>query len=487
MPTENAPLLTPRQLEVLELLARGLSNRALAERLGISAATVKTHVSAVIEALDVTNRTEAATALYELGIGRHTGSVDPAHRVDGFGERPAIAVLPFQNFSTDPAQDHLADALVEDLTARLASWRWFPVIGKSSSAAQAGEARDVREASRALGAGFLVEGSVRCAEGRVRITVQLIDGRTGQHAWAERYDRDVGELFEVEDEIVSMLVAKLEPALAKIGGVRVLTRRPRDLGVWECLQRGFLRLTQFTGEARREARALFERAIELDPTLAQGPTGLAFAHVTSLLFQDPEARDRAAVAGCVLELGQRAVALDPHDAVAHFVLGFGHLYSGQPEVAAADYERSAALDPSVVWAHGGLGVALSAQSPPRPVEAEAALRRAIRLSPADPFLPYLLVALGNALSQQGRLEEAIECNERARRAAPTLPVSYGGLAFCRVVTGRVEEARATLRRLLEIHPTYSPIEQARAFVPADTLSLLRDVLASAGWVEPDER
>lgn len=484
---DDTPLLTPRQLEVLELMAKGLSNRAIAEVLGISAVTVKNHVSAVIDALDVTNRTEATTALHELGLGRSVGATGPEGRVQGFGERPAIVVLPFQNFSSDPAHDYLADAIVEDLTARLASWRWFPVISKSSGARFGREQVDVKEACRVLGAGYAVEGSVRCAGGRARITAQLIDGASGQHVWAERYDRPLGEVFELEDEIVATLVTTLEPALAKISGLRVSTQKPADLGVWECLQRGFLRLTQFSVEARRDARQLFERAIALDPGLSLGPTGLAFAHVAMLLYQDPEAQDRRVFSERVLELAQRAVALDPNDAVAHLMLGFGHLYTGNPRAAEAAYEHAGELNPSVVWAHGGVGVALCAQSPPSPDEGQAALAKAIRLSPEDPFLPYLLAGLGNAYAMQGNMEEATACAERARRIAPDLPVAYGNLAFCLVVVGRVEEAQAALDRLREIHPTYSPITQAQAFVPPENLPILRDVLAAAGWTEPGDR
>ena len=472
---------------MLELIAKGASNRAIGETLGISAATVKNHVSAVIFALDVTNRTEATTALHELGLGRGAGTPVGAQLVPGFGERPAIVVLPFQNLSNEPEYDYLADALVEDLTTRLASWRWFPVISKSSGARFGKEQVDVKEACRILGAAYAVEGSVRCAGGRARITAQLIDGGTGRHVWAERYDRPLGEVFALEDEIVAILVTNLEPALAKIGGLRVSTQKPGDLGVWECLQRGFLRLTQFSEEARRDARRLFARAVELDPNLSLGLTGLAFAHVVALLYQDPDAQDRPAVARRVLALAQRAVALDPNDAVAHFVLGFGHLYTGDPRAAAVAYERAAELNPSVVWAHGGLGVALCAQSPPSPALGQAALETAIRLSPEDPFLPYLLTALGNAHAMQGRMQEAIECAERAQRIAPDLPIPYGNLAFCLVVLGRVEEARAALTRLAELHPSYSPIEQARAFIPRENLPILRDVLAAAGWVEPGDR
>jgi adenylate cyclase len=476
---EPRPLLTARQLDVLELVAKGLRNREIAEALGISPATAKNHVAAVIEALDVTNRTEAATALYELGLGRAHG--DPEHAVAGFGDRPALAVLPFDNLSADPEKAFLADGIVADLVSRLSRWRWFPVISHGSTLAYKGRIGELKQVSRALGARYVIEGSVRCAGERVRITAQLIDGTSGQHVWAERYDRALADLPAVQDEIVDTIVTTLEPALARIEGVRTLTQSPGELGVWESLQRGFVHLSQLTPDGLREARALFERAIELDPKLALGFTGLAFSLVGELLFQ--LATDRAATAARVLELSQQALARDVNDAVAWFTLGLGHLYAGDPESTRSANQRALELNPSVTWAHGGLGVALCALSPPRPDEAAAALETAIRLSPEDPFLPYLLVALANARSLQGRLEDALACAARSQRLAPELPIAYGSIAFCHVALGRVDEARRVLAELAERHPGYSPVEQARAWVAPENLPILEGALAAAGWAE----
>jgi adenylate cyclase len=402
--------------------------------------------------------------------------------VAGFGGRPALAVLPFDDLSPDTEPAFLAGGLAADLVARLSRWRWFPVISHGSTSAFRGQPGDVREVSRSLGARYVIEGSVRRAGERVRVTVQLIDGANGRHVWAERYDRPLADFAAMEDEVADAIVTTLEPALARIEGVRVLTQEPGDLGVWECLQRGFLHLAQLTAQSVREARGLFERAIELDPGLSLGFTGLAFSLVSELLFQ--LARDRDATAERVLALSQQALARDANDAVAWFTLGLGHLYAGEPEATRAANERALELNPSVTWAHGGLGVALCALSPPRPDEAAAALETAIRLSPRDPFLPYLLVALANARSLQGRLDDAIACAERSRRIAPELPVAYGSIAFSHVALGRLAEARRVLAELTERHPGYSPVEQARAWVAPENLPFLEGALAAAGWVEP---
>lgn len=465
-------------------MAKGLTNREIARVLGISANTVKTHVAAVIDALEVTNRTEAATALHEMGLASG-GSTSPEHRVAGFGERPAIAVLPFDDFSGDSSQAYLADGIVEDLVTRLATWRWFPVISRSSTFAYKGRPIDVTEVGRELGARYVVEGSVRRAGDKVRIVVQLIDAANGQHLFAERWDRPLEAVFALEDEITDRIVMALEPALTRIGGLRVETQRVEDLGVWECLQRGFLHLVQFRRESVRSARELFARATALEPGLSLGFTGLAFSHVSALIFQTADDRDEA-VRG-VLDHSRRAIALDPNEAVAHFTLGLGYLYDGSPDAALAESDRALELNPSVSWGHGGRGIALCAMSPPRADEAEAALETAIRLSPRDPFLPYILVMLGQARLLQGRLPEATECLLRSRDLAPELPVSYGSLAFHHVISGHLEEARAMLAHLAEHHPGFSPIEAARGWVPADHLPILREALAAAGWVEPETR
>lgn len=472
--------LTPRQLDVLELMAKGLQNKEIAGTLGIAPATVKRHVSMVIEALEVTNRTEAVSALHELGLARH-GDSNAEHTVAGFGGRPAIAVLPFDTFSDDPSQTTLADGIVEDLTTRLATWRWFPVISRTSAFVYRGRSVDVKEVSRELGARYVVEGSLRRAGERVRITVQVIDGSSGEHVLADRYDREIADVFAVGDEIVDAIVTKLEPALAKIEGVRVLTQHPTELGVWECLQRGFFHLTQFRVESVLEAAVLFRRAVELDGALSLGHTGLAFSQVAALLFQ--VAPDRAEATERVLEMSRRALACDPNDAVAHFTLGMGHLYNDDPAACLAANDRALELNPSVTWAHGGRGVALCATPEPRADEAEAALETAIRLSPHDPFLPYLLVALGNAQSMQGRVEAALESCERALSLAPDLPTAYGSLVFCHWALGRLDLAKQTLAELTRRHPDYSPVEQAQAWTAPENRRWLLAALKDAGWQE----
>ena len=473
-----APL-TPRQLEVLELVAKGLSNREIGDVLGISPATAKRHVSAVIEALDVTNRTEAATALHELGLSGEGG--DPADPVPGFGARPAIAVLPFRNLSTDPEHAVLAEGIVEDVITRLAAWRWFPVISRSSTFRYDPDRVDVGQVSRDVGARYIVQGSVRPAGESARITVKLTDGESGEQLWAERYDRAISDVFALENEIVDTIVASLEPAVVKLLGQRALPKAPDHRGAWECLHGGFLRITRREWD---EAGALFARARELDPRSALALAGLAHVDVFRLVHQ--QAKDPAALEARVIEQAEQAVALDPAEPVAHMALGWGFTFTRTFPRAIAALERATELNPSLAWAHWARGTARAAEAPEYLAEATVSLRRALRLSPKDPFLPWIWITLGSALVNQGQLDEGRDAFEKARQLAPDQPHAYPMLAACHVFAGEADAARACLDEARRLEPSYSALAHARRFGLEATFEVYASALASVGWEDPQD-
>lgn len=198
------------------------------------AGTVKIHVSAVIEALEVSNRTEAAMALQDFRVEAEAGIGIP---VPGFGERPAIVVMPFDPLSPGEEAEWFADGLVEDLTSRVAAWRWLPVIARNSAFAYKGKRFDVVEVGQQLGARYLVEGSARRAGSRVRINVQLIDTRDGAHMLAEIFDREVTDVFAVQDEIVEAILGTISPALLRFEQMQALHRPEAELTAWEQLNR----------------------------------------------------------------------------------------------------------------------------------------------------------------------------------------------------------------------------------------------------------
>jgi adenylate cyclase len=476
-------LLTSRQLEVLELMAKGLTNREIGRVLGISPGTAKLHVSAVIEALDVTNRTEAATRLHELGLGTGRGETRGEFTVAGFGTRPAVAVLPFDSFSSDPEQEFLADGIVEDLISRLACWRWLPVIARNSTFAYKGKSADVREVSRALGARHVVEGSVRPIGERLRVSVQLLDGESGEHVWANRYDCELAEVPTLADEIVDTIVASLEPAIIRIQGLRTVSRRPENLAAWECLQRGFVRLMDGTWEGVLASGPLFERALELDPRMARACASLAMFEIHTILHQ--RAADPAQAEERALVWARRAVELDPAEPFAHVSLGWALAFAGRTDEAIDAHERALELNPSSAWAHWAKGVALCAGGRRRLDEGIAALEKGLRLSPHDPFAPFITAQLGGALLTRGSLEEAREVLERGQRAAPELPHGYPVLAALHVARGDLDEARACLARMTEVDPGYSPLAHVRRFLSPRGLRAYAATLAAAGWREEE--
>ncbi|MGH0037214.1 MAG: LuxR C-terminal-related transcriptional regulator [Myxococcota bacterium] len=484
-------LLTPRQLEVLELLAKGLTNREIAGILDIAPGTAKNHVAAVLDALDVTNRTEAAVALADwaaatgppaAAAAASPGGAPPESeagetvelRVPGFGDRPAIAVLPFDDWSPEP-RAYFAEGLAEDLITRLATWRWFPVIARNSSFGFRGDAVDVREASRRLGARYVIEGSVRVEGSRARVTAQLLDGPSAEHVWADRWDVVLDEVFEAQDEIVDRIVGALEPALNRVERLRVLVRPVESLSAWEAAQRGLHHLLRQEVEDLDRARALFERCAGLDDSFAPGHWGLALTLLMRGLYG---VGDAGLDFQGVRVHGERAAEIDPLDHMAQLAAAAGQAFTGDVERAVRHLDQGVALNPS-----SSLGCAARAWMGLDPDSADASadlLERAVRLSPLDPLRCHFLGPLAVARMAVGRFEEALAHAEQAVRAETGTTFTYRPLlASCLAHLGRDAPAREAGRQLLERHPD-AHHGLARLIMPAPTFDLYRDGLERAG-------
>jgi adenylate cyclase len=271
-------------------------------------------------------------------------------------DKPSIAVLPFQNMSDDPGQEYFADGMVEDIITALSWVRWLFVIARNSSFVYKGRAVDVKQIGRELGIRYVLEGSVRKSGGRIRITAQLIDALTGAHLWADRYDRDLADIFAVQDEITSSVAAIIEPALAEAERQRVSRKPPGSLDVWETYQRGLWHFYKYDADENRAAQKLFRRAIQLDPNFAAGHHGLAFAqHLDSWLYSTPSWTE---VARSGLEEARTAVLLDEKDSMAHAVLSFMQERCGDWESAIAEGRAAVSLNPNSVWSMVAMGHAL---------------------------------------------------------------------------------------------------------------------------------
>lgn len=481
-------LLTPRQLEVLELVAKGLTNREIAGVLGIATGTAKLHVAAVIEALDVSNRTEAAMVLRELNVA---GDGSEGVPFPGFGGRQAIAVLPFTNLGGEPEHEAFAEGLAEDLITMLASWRWFPVIARNSTAAYAGRAVDVAQVARELGARYVIEGSSRRHGDRVRINLQLIDGADGTHVFAERFDRRVEDVFAVQDELTEAIFGVLEPALVRVEGLRAVRAIESSLGVWEAFHRGSHLLQTSVPADLAEAVGWFERALETDPDFAPGHAGIATAHFLESTYEvlgglsgagtPPAERVQAAITrmASALRSAERAVRLDPMDWSGHGILGALRAVLGNPDQGSASLERALELNPSSALCCYFLGAArLKAGDAERAIQV---FERATRLSPRDPMLSQFLGALANAYLLSGAIPEAVEAARRSVEVEPPDTVSYlPTLAAALALAERDEEARDAMRRVFEIWPDWDN-GFGRLFAPPELIDLFNAAYARFGF------
>lgn len=493
---QDAGPLTPRQLEVLELLARGLTNREIAGVLGVSPGTVKVHVSAVLEALQVTNRTEAAMALQEL---RPQPPSEDARQVPGFGSRPAIAVLPFDDLSPDPDDSYFAEALVEELTTGLASWRWFPVIARNSATACGPGPHDLTRLSRELGARFLLEGSVRRTRDRIRIHVQLIDGSNDQHILAEKVECPAGDLFAVQDDLVQRIVGTLAPALLRVEGLRTLRAPVASLDRWERFQRAMLAVYRMRPAEIEEAVALLEQVLADAPDFAAAYAGLSHAHFVAGLLalgatqgapaspeQQADAARRAFAHFAHAErTGRRATELDPLDAAGHLGLGAGLAFHGRLAPAVNTFERCLELNPSA--ALGALALAVCLGWTERWEEAVPLLERAVRLSPKDP-LHYVFEAFLSATHlRAGRYEQALAHVHRSLQAEPEIAISarpFEPAALAHL--GRLDEARPLVDELRARNPNWN-LQLARTVLPPPVVDALLAGLRLAGWDSLDRK
>jgi adenylate cyclase len=364
--------------------------------------------------------------------------------------RPSIAVLPFTNMSGDPEQEYFADGISEDIITGLSKLRWFFVIARNSSFAYKGKTVDVKRAARELGVRYVLEGSVRRAGNRVRITAQLIDASTGNHIWADRYDGDLTDIFALQDEITKKVVAVIEPRLLEAEGIRALTRAPADLDAWELVARAssiFWRMTPADSEA---AIVLFREAVRRHKAYAPAHSVLAFALLMSGFIGWTSRTANLKEAG---DLAARAAELDGSDPWAHLALGQLATMRRQTDAAVHAFQRALELNPNFAAAHGFLGYALALDG-----QSERALdhlTQALSLSPNDPQNIVFMIGVGHAHYQAGRYNEAAKYTQNALQQRPEHFGALRQLSASLAQADRMEEAQAMLGRLKQLHPDVS--------------------------------
>jgi len=472
-PDPATPTLTARQLEVLEVMARGLTNREIGEVLGISAGTVRVHVAAILEALGVANRTEATDQFHRLGIGT---AGDTAPVGSSRSARPSIAVLPLTAFGDGSDLAPLADGIAEDLITRLSRWDWFPVAARSSSFALRDSELDASEVSRRLGVRYVLDGSVRASGDRIRVTMQLVEGETGQNVWAQHYDRELGGLFEVQDAIVDTIVATLGPGLMRVGGLRIIEGSATSESTWDLLQQAMAYLSDHDGVGWERAAALADQAIALDDELWLA-YGIAFYSNLQLHFlaRCPDERSPAEK----LETYSLALEqLDPHDPWAPTGRAMSLLIQSRREEALEQVERAVALAPRFIYPVWVRAILLAAVG--RLEESLEAYRGLHELAPEDPLQPMILVTHGIALSLSGAQEESDEVGERAIALKPGLTVAYLTLSMGRWMSQDLPGLEHCFARILEQEPRIDP-RRALVLAPPGAEVVMDAMLDAVNW------
>jgi len=396
-----------------------------------------------------------------------------------FDDRSAIAVLPFANFSGDPEQEFFADGITEDIITMLAGWRAFPVIARNSTFNYKGRTIDIKKVGEELGVRYVLEGSVRKSGRRVRVTAQLIRADTNHHIMAERYDRDLTDLFELQDEIVTTIAGAIEPEILKFERERIVERAEHNADAYEFYQRGMFHHYRHTKPDNLEAQAFFRRALAIDAQYPQAAAALTIAVLNAGFLgwaEDADANFTAAY-----DLGQGAIRLDPRYPNAHFALGLVCTWTRRIERAIAEFEEAIRLNPSHAAAHVQLGQMYNYTS--RPEEAIALEERGIRLSPTDPRLFMWLPALAGAHYQLGHYAEAIEYGRRSWTLSRIWPHGLRYVVAGLAQLGKMEEAKAALAELKRMDPdlTYSAATLRRLFSDPAAVDHILDGLRKAGF------
>jgi adenylate cyclase len=370
-------------------------------------------------------------------------------------DKPSIAVLPFQNMSGDPEQEYFADGIVEEVITALSRIRWLFVIARNSSFTYKGRTVDIKQVGRELGVRYVLEGSVRKGGNRVRITAQLIDAIAGTHVWADRYDRDLSDIFAVQDEITASVAGAIEPAVAEAEQQRVLRKPPKSLDAWEAYQRGLWHFNKYAPEESQIALGFFRQAIGLDPNFAPGHYGYALAlqwdiwHFSERPFSEVQGtpRDEALI----------AVSLDDKDAVAHAVLAHMRMWGSEWEAAIAEARTGFALNPNSAFVISMLGFALGFGGYRE--EAMARLQQAMRVSPHDPLTWLWQIWRASAQLYGRDFAAALDTLHEVVRLRPGYLAPHQMIAASLAHLGRLPEARAVLDRTRARFP-----EQDRRFV-----------------------
>lgn len=373
--------------------------------------------------------------------------VEPAEMSEALPDKPSIAVLALDDLSTGVDKEYLSDALSEGIITALSRFPDLFVIARNSSFYYRDNAVDVREIAKELGVRYILEGSQQKAGDRLRVTVQLIDAVAGNHVWAETYDRELVDIFTVQDEIADTVASTLGEKLIRIGGEEAKRADPARLNAFQHFMAGVRHFREFTREGNEQARLSYLRAIEADPDLVQGHSGLAWVYINGYRWGWTEL-DRNAALARAREHAKIAIELDPNDYNGHFVMAYVHIQAGEREQATVELEKSLDLVPNAGNVMATLAEVLGYSE--RMPEAIDLIEKAMRLDPHHPEWFYW--NLGWAQYSVGNCETALATLRKMSRMPP---LANRILAATYVCLGQLDNASAAIKALLEHDPEYS--------------------------------
>lgn len=417
-----------------------------------------------------------------VSTGAAGPAADASPPVPPLPGKPSIAVLPFQNLSGDPEQAYFADGVVEEIITALSRVRWLFVIARNSSFTYQGRDVDVKQMGQELGVGYVLEGSLRKAADRIRITGQLIEASTGAHLWAERFEGQLEDIFELQDEIAASVAGAIAPQVELAEIERAKNKPTASLNAYDCYLRGIAHMHRGTRETIAEALSLFQRSIELDPDFAAAHAMAAWSYFWRKINGWTEDRAREIAEG--VRLARRAVELGRDDAVALTRGGhaLAHL-AGDLEGGIALLDRAIFLNPNLAsaWFLGGFLRTWHG-------ECESAIEhfeRAMRLSPVDPELYRMQAGIAMAHLFAGRIERASAWAERSYSNLPSFLMVVALIAATRALGGRQEDAKRAIEEMRKLDPglRVSNITDWLPISRPEHLSIFADGLRKAGLAE----
>jgi TolB-like protein len=399
----------------------------------------------------------------------------PASRSD-HPERPSIVVLPLVNSSEEQGQDYLADGITDDIITALTRFRWFRVIGRSSSFAYKGRPTDIKQISRELNVRYALEGSVRRSGQRVRVSAQLVDAETARQIWAERYDMEVTEAFAVQDAIAERVAGAIEPELLKTESRPAAARHSGNVTAWDLVRQGTWHFHRVERESHLKARELFRQARTCDPELAEAHLWLArvSAGISGYGWSDqPDADIREG-----LDAALKAVQLDEKNPYAHYGLAICSAVANAPEQAVLAAEKAIEISPSFALGHLVLGLGHLFRGHAH--DAIEPFEHGLMLNPYDPqnFVWYNLLALACLFEE--RSADGVAAAVKGRKIRPAWRPIYETLACCHAALGRQEDAALCVKQMRPLAVAYSALEPLKLRNP-HWARRISGLLEQAGW------